>query len=193
MSRRARQAEQQGHGPLGRLYGVWRFAHLEGITNGLLVLGVAAVWHLMDLQRTGIVVARWLLVVGCYANIIGPIVTALLIYDLFGYFGPFHIAAVVSLVTIIFGEPREINYWSAYATVGGNIRSGNTDQTDLTGYGYIRRESALTRFQAEYTGAYSVVERSGAETSAAVRFVLAHPLLFARNSVIRAAESKIRS
>jgi len=33
-----------------------------------------------------------------------------------------------------------------------------------------------------------IVERSGAETRAAVRFVLAHPLLFARNSVIRAAE-----
>jgi hypothetical protein len=65
--------------PASEFYGSWRFAHLEGIINGLLVLAVAAVWHLMNLQRRGIVAARWLLLVGCYANILGPIITAVFI------------------------------------------------------------------------------------------------------------------
>jgi hypothetical protein len=60
-------------------YGSWRFAHMEGILNGLLVVGVAAVWAQLDSARPGIRLARFLLILGCYANILGPIITALFI------------------------------------------------------------------------------------------------------------------
>ena len=36
------------------------------------------------------------------------------------------------ILTLIVGEPKELNYWSFSASVGGNIRSGNTDQVDYT-------------------------------------------------------------
>ena len=65
--------------PSSDLYGTWRFAHVEGSVNGLLVLACAAIWHLMNVERPGIVTARWLLLLGCYANAIGPIITALFI------------------------------------------------------------------------------------------------------------------
>ena len=65
--------------PGSEFYGTWRFAHVEGIVNGLLVLAIAAVWHLMNVNRPGVSAARWLLLLGCYANAIGPIVTAIFI------------------------------------------------------------------------------------------------------------------
>ncbi|CAA0080116.1 Uncharacterised protein [Zhongshania aliphaticivorans] len=60
-------------------YGAWRFAHMEGLLNGVLVLAVAGVWLRMNLDGRGIHLARYLLVLGCYANIIGPIINALFI------------------------------------------------------------------------------------------------------------------
>lgn len=60
-------------------YGNWRFAHMEGLLNGLLVLVVAALWGCFSGAGKSVVIAKWLLVLGCYANIIGPIITALFI------------------------------------------------------------------------------------------------------------------
>ncbi|WP_339676596.1 hypothetical protein [uncultured Zhongshania sp.] len=60
-------------------YGAWRFAHMEGILNGLLVLAIAGVWLKFEHGARSMTVARWLLVLGCYANIIGPIINALFI------------------------------------------------------------------------------------------------------------------
>ena len=65
--------------PGAEIYSTWRFAHVEGIVNGLLVLAVAGVWHLMNVTRPGMSTARVLLVVGAYANAIGPIITAVFI------------------------------------------------------------------------------------------------------------------
>jgi uncharacterized membrane protein len=57
-------------------------------------------------------------------------VTALLIYRLFGYFGPFHVAAVVSLVTVVAGVVTAVRrrphdkwieahyYWMTFSYVG---------------------------------------------------------------------------
>ncbi len=61
------------------LYGSWKFAHMEGITNGLVVLAVAAFWRKIDVTPFQVTVARWMLIIGCYCNIIGPIITALFI------------------------------------------------------------------------------------------------------------------
>jgi hypothetical protein len=61
------------------LYGTWKFAHLEGITNGLVVLAIAGVYPLLFAANKAHSIARFLLVLGCYCNIIGPILTALFI------------------------------------------------------------------------------------------------------------------
>lgn len=60
-------------------YGAWRFAHMEGIINGLVVLAIAGIWLRLDLRSPVLGVARIVLVLGCYANIIGPIINALFI------------------------------------------------------------------------------------------------------------------
>jgi hypothetical protein len=61
------------------LYKNWRFAHLEGLLNGMVVLAVAGAWPAIDRSRRASIVGAWLLIVGAYANAIGPWVTALFI------------------------------------------------------------------------------------------------------------------
>ena len=60
-------------------YGAWRFAHMEGILNGVLVLAVAGVWQRVNHAGKLITLARIALVLGCYANIVGPLINALFI------------------------------------------------------------------------------------------------------------------
>ena len=61
------------------LYKNWRFAHLEGLINGIVVLATAGVWAHIDSARRSVDIGRWLLIVGAYANAIGPWITALFI------------------------------------------------------------------------------------------------------------------
>ena len=61
------------------LYKNWRFAHLEGLLNGLVVLAAAGVWTFIDSGRRIVDIGRWLLLVGAYANAIGPWITAVFI------------------------------------------------------------------------------------------------------------------
>jgi hypothetical protein len=61
------------------LYKNWKFAHLEGLFNGVVVLATAGVWAHIDSARRSVDVGRWLLIVGAYANAIGPWITALFI------------------------------------------------------------------------------------------------------------------
>jgi len=60
------------------LYDMWKFAHLEGIFNGMLVLAVAGVWAKLDETRA-VRIGKYLLIIGAYCNAIGPIITALFI------------------------------------------------------------------------------------------------------------------
>ena len=60
-------------------YGVWRFAHMEGLLNGLLVIAVGAAWPVIFRQGKTLSLARWGLIIGCYANIIGPLINALFV------------------------------------------------------------------------------------------------------------------
>lgn len=62
-----------------QLYGVWKFAHLEGIINGILVLAVAGVWHKLESPRLSVWLGRWTLLLGAYCNAIGPWLTALFV------------------------------------------------------------------------------------------------------------------
>jgi len=62
------------------------------------------------------------------------------------------------ILTLIVGTPREINFWSAYATVGGNIRSGNTDQVDYTARLGAMRRSVKNRMAFDYLGNVTTVD-----------------------------------
>jgi putative salt-induced outer membrane protein YdiY len=67
------------------------------------------------------------------------------------------------LLSIIEGEPREINFWSAKGSLGFTGRSGNTNQSDLAAQVRIRREATLSRFNLAYNGNFS--EISGEQTT----------------------------
>jgi putative salt-induced outer membrane protein YdiY len=56
------------------------------------------------------------------------------------------------ILSIIAGTPRERNYWSGYANVGGNIRSGNTDQIDYTARLGTMRRTVKNRTSFDYVG-----------------------------------------
>ena len=62
------------------LYKNWRFAHMEGLLNGVLVLAIAGAWPSIRGPGGGLVkIGKWLLILGAYANAIGPWITALFI------------------------------------------------------------------------------------------------------------------
>jgi hypothetical protein len=67
------------------------------------------------------------------------------------------------ILTLIVGAPKEINYWSFNLSVGGNIRSGNTDQIDYTARLAARRRSVRDLFGLEYLG--NITEINSDETS----------------------------
>lgn len=62
-----------------QLYGVWKFVHMEGLVNGILVLAVAGVWHKIASPRLIVQIGRWTLLIGAYCNAIGPWLTALFV------------------------------------------------------------------------------------------------------------------
>jgi hypothetical protein len=64
------------------------------------------------------------------------------------------------LRAIVPGEPKELNYWSGELSVGLTLRSGNTDQTEMTALGSLRRRTALTRMELGYTGNFSAVDNT---------------------------------
>lgn len=65
--------------------------------------------------------------------------------------------------TLIAGTPREINYWSAHANLGGNIRRGNTDQVNYTARLGLMRRSLKNRIRFNYIGNITTVD--GADTA----------------------------
>jgi hypothetical protein len=67
------------------------------------------------------------------------------------------------LVGMVAGAPTEWNYWSGEATIGFTLRTGNTEQVDLSLFARLTRETALTRFDNRYTGSIASQDN---ETSA---------------------------
>ncbi len=63
-----------------------------------------------------------------------------------------------ALLSMIEGELRELNYWSLDLGLGFTTRSGNSDQTDASGWIKVQRETPLTRLRFSYESAYSVVD-----------------------------------
>ncbi|UCE01697.1 MAG: DUF481 domain-containing protein [Candidatus Latescibacterota bacterium] len=67
-----------------------------------------------------------------------------------------------ALLVILEGAPREINYWSAKATLGLVARAGNTDQQDMNTVVTVRRDHPKTRLDLRYNNNLGQV--SGEET-----------------------------
>ena len=66
------------------------------------------------------------------------------------------------LVAIAPGESKEINYWSAKLSLGLNLSSGNTEQTQYSAIANISRRTSATRFVTDYLGNFT--ETNGEET-----------------------------
>ena len=62
------------------------------------------------------------------------------------------------ILTIVVGAAREIDYWSGYANVGGNIRSGNSDQIDYTARLGTARRSVKNRTAFDYIGTITRID-----------------------------------
>jgi hypothetical protein len=61
------------------------------------------------------------------------------------------------LLSIIEGSPREINFWSAKASIGITARAGNTDQEDANTMVRIKREAIRSRLNLYYQGNFGDV------------------------------------
>jgi len=72
------------------------------------------------------------------------------------------------LLAILPGEGRELDYWHAKASVGFSVRSGNTNQSDLTTRIEVRRQTANTRFRTKYLGNISELEGDATANSHSV-------------------------
>jgi putative salt-induced outer membrane protein YdiY len=63
-----------------------------------------------------------------------------------------------SLLLIIEGEGSEWDYWSASASLGWVMRSGNSDQLDFNARTHVRRQTPTLRSDLNYTGNFGEVE-----------------------------------
>ncbi len=67
------------------------------------------------------------------------------------------------LLSITAGAPKEINYWSLKASVGANIRKGNTEQVETTGKLTAIRRTPKNRIDIDWLSTFN---RTDGETAA---------------------------
>jgi Protein of unknown function, DUF481 len=67
------------------------------------------------------------------------------------------------LISIAYGEPKEIGYWSAKISLGLDIREGNSDQIDYSASAHAQRRTSESRFFIDYLGIFNKTE--GVETA----------------------------
>ena len=60
-----------------------------------------------------------------------------------------------SILTIIYGEPRERNYWSFKASLGVDFQQGNTDQINYSLLANVARRTSRSRWATDYLGNFS--------------------------------------
>ena len=61
------------------------------------------------------------------------------------------------LLSVVPAAERLRDRWDSKISLGVSVNQGNTDQADFSGFGHLRRATALTRFLISYNGAISVV------------------------------------
>jgi putative salt-induced outer membrane protein YdiY len=59
------------------------------------------------------------------------------------------------LLSVTAGVPRERNYWVGKVSAGGNLRSGNTDQVELSAAASFKRRTVENRVSFDYLGNFS--------------------------------------
>ncbi len=59
------------------------------------------------------------------------------------------------LLSITAGVPKERNYWSGGISLGGNLRSGNTDEIEASASVNFQRRTVENRIILDYLGSYS--------------------------------------
>ncbi len=84
------------------------------------------------------------------------------------------------IVAITAGEPKEINYWTAKASLGANLRRGNSEQIDATGRATLIRRTARNRIIADYQASFS---RTGSVTTSDTQLVETGWSLYTSNRV----------
>lgn len=62
------------------------------------------------------------------------------------------------LRAVVPGEPTEWNYWSGKLSLGLTLRRGNTNQSDLSILGTLRREVVWSRLRLDYNGTISSLD-----------------------------------
>jgi hypothetical protein len=62
------------------------------------------------------------------------------------------------LIGIAPGQLRELDYWSGKFNVGLNLRSGNSEQTDLVTTARLERRTPNTHLKFDYTGNFSELD-----------------------------------
>lgn len=63
-----------------------------------------------------------------------------------------------TILSLIVGTPRERNYWSGQVNLGGNIRSGNTEQIDYTARFGTMRRTVNNRMTFDYVGSITRID-----------------------------------
>ncbi|TFH24131.1 MAG: DUF481 domain-containing protein [Myxococcales bacterium] len=64
------------------------------------------------------------------------------------------------LLSIVPAAERRLDLWDGKVSLGVSSTSGNTDQQDMSGFGYLRRSTSLTRLRFDYNGTVSIVSGS---------------------------------
>ncbi len=72
--------------------------------------------------------------------------------------GTVHEIRPSQVASIIGGEPKESNYWSASVFLGLDFYTGNTNQTTVTAKANAQRRTELTRFLTDYLGNFTEVD-----------------------------------
>ena len=62
------------------------------------------------------------------------------------------------LISIAYGEPKEIGYWSAKISLGLDVREGNSDQISYSASAHAQRRTSESRFFIDYLGIFDKTE-----------------------------------
>lgn len=68
------------------------------------------------------------------------------------------------VIAITAGVPKERNFWAGKVSLGANLRSGNTDQTEFSGNAKFQRRTVKNRIIFNYLGSFSETKVPNATT-----------------------------
>jgi len=62
------------------------------------------------------------------------------------------------ILSVTAGVPKEINFWSGKVTIGANIRSGNTEQTEVNTQARFQRRTVMNRINIDFLSNYNITD-----------------------------------